>query len=78
MSPDKSFEFSLRKYNNVSANKIFNNFTKTKGNYFDRKYQYGGESVLEKKSNRLMTNSHSESKDSIYKNTQQSASGNKL
>lgn len=77
-SQAKDFETSLRNYKNPSSIRVFKNYSKSKGNYFDSKYQYGGESVVPSKRNftdhtRSKTVSNkNESKDSIYKLTHQS------
>ncbi len=71
--PDTSFEHSLRNYKNPPT-RVFRNYSKPRGNYFDPKYQYGGESILIKntKNNRSKTLSMNDSKDSIIKNTNHS------
>ncbi len=71
--PDTSFEHSLRNYKNPPT-RVFRNYSKPHGNYFDPKYQFGGESILNKnkRNNRSNTVSMNDSKESIIKNTNHS------
>lgn len=70
---DTSFEHSLRNYKNAPT-RIFKNYSKPRGNYFDPKFQYGGESILNRniKNNRSKTISINDSRESIIKNTNHS------
>lgn len=75
-SSAQGFETSLRNYKNPSMIRVFKNYSRSKGNYFDPLYQYGGESVLSKNNNsvhsRSKTVSVNETKESFLKLTQQS------
>jgi hypothetical protein len=67
-----SFENSLRNYKKTPT-RVFKNYIKS-GNYFDPKYQFGGQSIVGTytKPHRSKTQSNNDSKDSIYKLTQNS------
>ena len=72
--PDTSFEHSLRSYKNTPT-RVFKNYSKPHGNYFDPKYLYGGESIISKKNiklNKSKNHSFNDSKESIIKYTNHS------